>query len=332
MTEEETSEEEETAEEQGNTKQYTPSPFVQEVLDWTLDQIKSVPYEVPSRWAFYRAEQQFGLGGKKSYKRFLAWTSRARKRLYGGWTPTTLLDDTRKIAPRGFGYSTPDDWINSLLSERCVLSKQAEQSNIILVLFEAEAMKRQFDYYLQPLYVSSVPFKGDTSIRAKWEIAKHLAELKNAYPDKPVIMLYYGDLDSKGLDIPRSALKDIYPWFIQQLDTNLQAKHGPLQLVRGALDEGEEVWANSDKSFTFYRVGLSKTQVKKLRPKIAENPEKPGTYQWEALNDKQAGMLIKDAVAKYWDEKINSKIVDKATEATERVQKRLEEVVRELME
>lgn len=314
------------------TSDYAPSPFVREVLDWTLEKIQALPYETTTRWSFYAAMQQFGLGGKKSYKKFIAWTSRARKRYYGGWTPTTLIDDTRELAVRGGGYDDPEEWIRSFLDESCILSKWAIQTNILLVLYEAAAMQKQFDYYLRPLCVSSLPFKGDASIRPKWEVAKHLAQMKNLFPDKPVVVLYFGDLDPKGLDIPRSAMKDIYPWYLQQLDQKLRDKHGQLKLVDGNGDpnDGQELWKDSSDNFIFHRAGLSKIQVKRSRPKIPENPEKPGTYQWEALSDRQAKTLITDAVGWYWSESKIGEIRVREAEATVRAKVAFEKLVEDL--
>lgn len=50
--------------------------------------------------------------------------------------------------------------------------------------------------------------------------------------------------------------------------------------------------------FKYIRIGLNEDQIGSLD--IPENPEKPGTYQWEALNDEQAGQMILKAIEPYW--------------------------------
>ena len=82
---------------------------------------------------------------------------------------------------------------------------------------------------------------------------------------KPIQILYFGDYDKKGLQIFNSALKDI------------------------------RLWCNV--KFNVERVGLTLEQAQSLN--IPDNPNKPNTYQWEALNDEQAGKLILDAVGRY---------------------------------
>ncbi|MGA2308904.1 MAG: hypothetical protein ABSG57_05065 [Candidatus Bathyarchaeia archaeon] len=137
-----------------------------------------------------------------------------------------------------------------------------EQENYVQVWFEAYAMFQQFTHYTQPYRVSLVPFRGDCSIPLKWELAKKLEEINGSY-HKPTKILYFGDYDLKGFQILEAALKDI------------------------------KAWCNVP--FTVERVGLTLEQVKEYG--IPENPEHPDAYQWEALNDKQAGTLIINSIA-----------------------------------
>jgi len=61
--------------------------------------------------------------------------------------------------------------------------------------------------------------------------------------------LYFGDYDSKGLEISNNALKDI------------------------------QAWCNV--SFQFIRCGINKEHIHTFQ--LPEQPDKPGAYQWEAL-------------------------------------------------
>lgn len=252
--------------------EYNPQEETKNVLDWCLQRIQSVGYEVTARWLFYRfveevLKTQKGLStkeAKQKYKNFLQWTSRARKRFYNGWRPDTLVDDTRKAHERGFGYFSENQWLEHFRTEECLLDKYVKQENIVEIWFEAEAMYSQFNFYTSPYHLTLRPFKGDASIAYKWKIAKDL-EFLSRYK-KPIVVLYFGDYDKKGLSIPKSAVKDIKEW--------------------------------SEMPFEFVRVGINKQQV--VDWGILEAFDKEGTYQWEALSEQQAETLIINSIKKYW--------------------------------
>lgn len=229
------------------------------MLNWCLEKIKELPYSVTIRYIFYRATQERGLK-KEDYNNFKKWTSRARHNFWNGWRPDTLVDETREIAIRGGGYNTPKEWFDSFKDRECIIDKRPKQNKIIIICFEAEAMKKQFNYYTSGYYVSTVPFKGDHTIEPKWRLAKWIEQLSETY-NKPVKILYFGDLDDKGRKIPESAFRDIRTW--------------------------------CSVPFEYERIGLNPEHVEKWS--IPENPEKPG-YQWEALEDHAAGELIQTAL------------------------------------
>ena len=274
--------------------EYRPTPEVAQILEWALGVVQSVPYEVTARWLFYRGLQRYGLGGKGSYKKFLKWTSRARKAFWNGWAPDTLTDDTRTITRLGDGYESEAEWIESMKDREPVLNARSRQKNIVLVLFEAAAMSSQFDYCLAPLRVSMAPFKGDASIPHKWDIARWLTRQHERWIEKPIVILYFGDLDPKGLEIPTNALRDIWKW--------MEAPDLGDRLV----SDGPYSWTTPDGRFRWIRCGILPEQVQELS--IPENPDKPGTYQWEALDDLQARTLILESVRRWWDPSVIEEI------------------------
>lgn len=273
---------------------YTPTPEVEKILEWAKQEVASVPYAVTSRWAFYQCVQKYGVA-KDFYRKFLKWSSRARKKFWNGWSPTTFMDDTRDINVRDGGYSSEAEWLAHFIDEECTIRVRERQPNILLVLYEAAAMSAQFDYYLGPLRISSSPFRGDTSIFHKWTLSKKLEQYHRDYPDKPIIILYFGDLDPKGLEIPLNALKDIWTWM------SAPDLGGTLNVVDNK-KKGWTEWKSRGGKFRWIRVALNPEQVGQLN--IPENPEKPGTYQWEALSDPQASDIILNAVREFWSEQI----------------------------
>jgi len=227
-----------------------------------MDEIQSVPYKVSGRWVFYQLVQK-GLLSKSvnDYQRLRYILSQARKGFYRDpkgrqWNPEILEDSIRECSFHGeLGFSSP--YIE--------LDIVKHQSYYVQVWFEAQAMFQQFvSYAFQPFRVSLIPFRGDSGIPQKWKIAKKLEKIHKKY-GKPIKVLYFGDYDKKGLQIPRSALKDIKSW--------------------------------CNVPFDFERIGLSLQQAKKFN--IPENPEKPNQYQWEALSDSQAKQLITEALERY---------------------------------
>ena len=269
---------------------YNPSKKTGDLLDWCLGEIDSVPYNVTMRWIFYRAVQSMGLT-KKDYSMFKQITGRARKSFYHGWKPNTLTDDTRDIHYSGGGHSNPADWIMSLADQECDLEKRSCQSKLVMICFEAMAMVSQFQHYTKGYYVNLIPFKGDASIEYKWRIAKTIENYDSVY-GVPIKVLYFGDLDKKGLMIPDSAFKDIRSW--------------------------------CKVPFEFERIGLNEEHVSMYD--IPEKIEGEG-YQWEALDDEGAKELITTALDREIDLGAIREVEERERQATERWKKIIEDAV-----
>ncbi len=245
------------------TQGYKPQVEQAIILDRAYDLVESVPYKVTARWLFYRLLQEAYFKAKEAYKsKFLPLLSKARKCFYKKWTPETLADDTRVAVIRGDGFTSEVGFLKAVGRASCVLDKWQTQDYYVELWFEAKAMKGQFEHYTK--HITLRPFGGDASIPLKWQIAKELEEKYDQY-QTPIVILYFGDLDPKGLQIPISAVKDIREW------ANVD-----FEFIRCGLNPGDEVTYN-----------------------IPENPDKPGTYQWEALSDEAARELITRWTDKY---------------------------------
>jgi len=210
---------------------------------------------------------------KSDYANFDSAISRARKQELDGWKPDTLADESREVIDNlwhreAFGVSDYDDFEMSANGEVRQLffgiTTPIWHSKIGFyaeVWFEAKAMTGQFQHFI-PREFTLRPFGGDYSIPKKFEAAMKILEMRDG-GRRRVKILYFGDCDDKGRMIPKSALKDI------------------------------QEWATAD--FDFYQVGLTESQVQKFQ--LPENPERPGQYQWEALNDAQARELIEEGLS-----------------------------------
>jgi hypothetical protein len=259
---------------------YKPRADAQKILDAAYYWVTSVTYTVTARWVFYRLLQQSIYSTKAGYKHLLQLLSKARKEFYGQWRPWTLADDSRApilmqrdgyytLYCRGFGFKDAKTWRDTLIKElNCPLDRWASQPIYIELWFEAAAMQGQFLNYANE-NIPLLAFHGDISIPEKWRSAQRIADAWAKY-HHPIKILYYGDYDPKGLIIPDSAWDDVKLW--------------AFSIVPKA--ERDNFLAN----LHFQRVGINEEQIESMN--IPENPERPGTYQWEGLDDEQAEALI----------------------------------------
>ncbi len=276
---------------------YKPSWEVARVLKRAWDYTQSVDYTVTARWVFYRLLQDGTLQAKGDYKRLLGYLSKARKNFYRPWHPSTLADDTRRAAIRGNGFETGGTWLDAVRRQtNCNLDKWNGQRNYVELWFEASAMEAQFRHHAHR-YLPLLAFRGDVSIPAKWAAAVRIAQ-RWLQLHLPVKILYYGDLDEKGLRIPETARLDVYRFVASAIYEEL---HDPDICEEGCdcLDQMEEEFRNFSEGWEFIRVGLNEDQIDQFG--IPENPERPGTYQWEGVDDATAELLI-DRAEEFLDE------------------------------
>lgn len=271
---------------------YVPKPEQVVILDTAMRHIRSVPYAVSARWLFYRLLQDGIYSTKSDYHgRFLPLTSKARKGFYGSWRPDTLADDTRGVLLGGGGFFDQSEWLEAIADqEKYTTDKWRNQDYYLEIWFEAKAMLGQFQYYTREIPL--LAFGGDISIHPKWDTAKRLERARRSY-NHPIVILYFGDDDPKGLSIPLDAVRDICSW--------------------------------SNANFEFKRIALSPGDGERLG--IPDNPEKPGTYQWEALDDDQAGEIITDAVSEFYNREALDSDEEFESRVTEEFKQRFQEFV-----
>jgi len=260
---------------------YNPSIETAALLAQAHRYVTAAPYQVTARWVFYRLLQDGLLTVKSDYKRLLSYLSKARKGFYGGWTPYILTDDTRGATVRGLGFVNGQAWVQAIKEQtECNLDRWEGQDNYVEVWFEAAAMFAQFEHYTDP-NVPLLAFHGDISIPEKWKAAKRIVDRWLAL-GSPTKIFYFGDLDEKGLQIPRSAETDVLQF---------AAHYWWRERGRGmSREEFGEAYTEFSRNFEFTRVGLNDEHIAEYN--IPENPERPGTYQWEGLDDAAAQELI----------------------------------------
>lgn len=276
----------------------TPTDLVLSIVAAAKDAATSVPYKVSLRWVFYRLWQEGVLAhvpetpnaSKKvnAYNRLKAYCSKAvhTNLLKPDW----VADETRNIGGAG-GYHSVEEWVEALKDDRCYLDRMLGQEKYVMVAFEAEAMAQQFDHYAGPYGCKLMPMRGDPSNPYKHRIVQMIRWIDHSL-SMPVVVIYFGDLDRKGMTIPETAFFDVRSW--------------------------------CDVEFESYRIGLNEGD--EITYNIPEIPGKPGAYQWEALDDDQAGEMITTAIEEFVDMDQIEAIKEEEDEATTAVHEVLGEL------
>ncbi len=260
---------------------YTPNPATAAILDAAMDYIDSVKYKVGLRWIFYRLLQDGYLTGKSDYAKLKSICSAARKRFYNGWHPSTLVDEGRTIAQSSAPYDRADIIRDIHKAAWIYPDLYLDQEAVPFLIFEAATMSGQFEYFAP--WADRAALRGDASIPHKWNIAERCDKLARLHA-LPVHVLYFGDLDQKGLQIPRSAMNDIFEW------------------------------ANPNTEIEFTRVGINPGH--EIRFNLPLKPEKPDTFEWESLESDDAGMLINEGLSGIVDLSLIQERIDTAREDT----------------
>lgn len=269
---------------QRRSSTYEPRGKTKKILERALEHIHSVPYKVSGRFIFYRLLQEGYFSKKGDAAKFEDYTGRARHAFWNGWHPTILADETRDAVVRGDGYSSVGEWLRSITFKPRVDFFRSQDFYFEL-WFEARGMRQQFEQYSNN--ITLMPFGGQISITLKGEAAERLSEI-----DKPIRVLYFGDLDFEGAQIARIGYEDVLKW--------------------------------CDNDFELLWVGLTMDQVNKYN--IPENPDKPGDYQWVALTDEAAGEIITATL----DDHIDLEAMAETTKTIDQAQKWLDGKLEEL--
>jgi hypothetical protein len=260
---------------------YTPQKRTAVILDRAYELVKSVPYQVSARWLFYRLLQEGYYKTKDDYSnKFLKAVSAARKSFYEDWRPDTLADETRESIPGGGGFSSGKAWLEAVSEIECNLDKWFAQDFYVECWYEARAMTDQFRHYVK--YVTLRPMGGQPSIPYKWQAAKDLERAAKKYR-KPIVILYFGDLDPAGATISETVENDVRQW--------------------------------CNASFDFFHCGLNEEQVR--RYDVPQNIEHPGAYQWEAITDHAAQEIITGNLAKFMRHDAIKAVIERENKITQ---------------
>lgn len=248
--------------------------------------VDSLPYKVSLREVFYHLLQKGLLRNKADYGNWKGYATDARKDWRFGWRPDTLIDGGREIIVS----ASPSDAADQLATLPYYIDIRPDlysgQAAVPFLIYEAGGSTGQFSHHAP--WCDHAPLRGDASVPHKWAIAERIAELAECY-GLPVHVGYFGDYDPKGMKIPQSAMADVLPW-IERIRPGTE-----VMFTRFGLNEGDNV-----------------------RYDIPEKPEKPGTYEWQALTPEQGEAVIKGALSAMVDmDEIERRIGDAEADTME---------------
>lgn len=244
------------------------------ILERAVELVAGVPYTVTLRWLFYNLWQDgyytHQLPTSKASAKQLAYgnfgklmsTLRHSAPQWQERFPIEVADDRRDPVLFSEGFRTPSEWLaHQRNTIQCDVDWMTGQEHYVMVAFEAEAMQSQFIHYTQDYGCSLWPFSGHASIAYKQRLASHIAWARRRF-GVPVVLLYFGDLDDAGEQIPETAFCHVRKW--------------------------------CQVGFNAYRAGLNREHI--LAYNIPDDPDRPGKYQWEAVPDAAARDIITGAL------------------------------------
>lgn len=245
--------------------------------------------------------------GQRVYKRVVAALSEARLE---GRFPMDLIEDRGRDAGAGDAVVCEDligralgnckDAIGGLPSRFLRYGRWWGQPAFVSVWVEKEALAGVFEAPCKELGVGLFPCKGYPSVSALYQWLKHLARACDEEPGRNddgwrcagkadrAVVLYFGDHDPDGWEIPRSC------------ERNLET------MIRNGL-------VSVDVPITFERIALNMDQVRQYNPPPFEAKMSSSRYAgyrrehgtdkaWEldALEPTVLQRLIRDSVNRFW--------------------------------
>ncbi|MDG6935126.1 MAG: hypothetical protein JRN68_10595, partial [Nitrososphaerota archaeon] len=132
-------------------------------------------------------------------------------------------DRSRSLIEHDIGWRAhgPENWLKLSLeqaintAEHYSLARWYGQDKRVIVAVEKQALQGVFDQICQRYNVDLAVFKGYSSLSFLNEISQSIDGNEN--DDRDVIVLYFGDFDPSGKDIPRSAEAHLNGFFKQNV-------------------------------------------------------------------------------------------------------------------
>lgn len=190
-----------------------------------------------------------------------------------------------------------DAWINNYS-----LNRWSNQENYIEIWIEKKALQGVFERPCMENDVGLAPCKGHPSLTFLNEAKQRF---QNAI-DKNIIILYFGDYDPSGKDIPRVIQESL-------------EKMGLFVDIKNIALNKEQI----------IKMGLSGVPPKKTDSRTV-NWNGGDVVELDAVEPRVLGQMCKDAIAEYFDEDLFEELQEREDQELEKYKKALKEYVNNL--
>ena len=222
----------------------------------------------------------------RSYKNLIAACSKWRRERV---IPISAFEDrTRGMATndRGEREDDPEGWLSYFVKQGIEsaknynLARWFKQKYRVMIAVEKQALEGPFAQVCEELDVDLAVCRGYPSISFLEEAAR---SLENSH-DRKNVLLYFGDFDPSGLDIPRAVEEDLSGFFAQDFEFKRVA------LTRVQATETNLIPAPAKETDARY-AGFS-----------SEHGEE--VFELDAIEPSTLQQMIRDAVNEYFDDDV----------------------------
>lgn len=184
------------------------------------------------------------------------------------------------------------------------LERWSNQKTYVEVWIEKKALQGVFEHPCLMRGVGLFPCKGYPSVTALYEASNRFKEAINN--GKKIVILYFGDFDPSGEDIPRS------------VNENIERLNASVEVVRVALHPEQIAEFN-----------LPGVPPKKTDSRTA-NWDGGSVVELDAVEPRTLEQMCKDAIDEYFDEDLHAELKERERTERERYQSELKDFVNNL--
>lgn len=240
--------------------------------------------------------------GQKTYQRVVGAVAKARMT---GVMPFEWIEDRTRVCKQGDcitndvdtedALSEAREWIRSMPRWAIRRGRWFGQPEYVVVGVEKEALSGVFQNPCDELGVGLFVFRGYSSLSALHQFALNLEAACDAEEDggiEQATLLYFGDFDPDGWEIPRSALRNI-----EQIADVCELSLPPITLERVALNKRQ-----------IARYSPPPFGAKITSSRYASYFDEHGTndaWELDALPPNVLQTLIREGVEKHFDNRIH---------------------------
>ncbi len=179
----------------------------QEILEAAKKILASYSSRVTLRQLYYRLVAAHVVENSlRSYKRLVAMLTKARKD--HSLDPALFRDLTRE-SKRPYGYSDLPSFLRAVKNSY-QRDRWQDQDHYVEIWVEKEALATVFLPICSRWQVRLVVCRGYASVSALYEAAGRFHDANE--DGKHVQLIYFGDYDPSGVDIPRSVGDELHEW------------------------------------------------------------------------------------------------------------------------